>query len=77
MRVNAKDPEGRNAHAYLDGVDVSAECVRADDTEGWVDLLVNDEARKTRVTLDGEVEIKRVYGIVKITLDDANSSIYA
>ena len=77
MRVNAKDPEGRNARAYLDGVDVSAECVRADNTEGWVDLLVKDESGKTRVTLDEEPEIKRVYGVVEIVIDDADSSLYA
>ena len=77
MRIHASDPVGRHARAFLDNVEVSDLCVQADDVEGWVDLLTRDKEGKIVPTLDGDALIKRSHGIVKITLDDANSSLYA
>ena len=69
MRVKADSLEGRKAHAFLDGVDVSSDCVAADDSEGWVDLIVRDENGIMQLDdLRQEPLITRLSGSVKIIL---------
>jgi hypothetical protein len=70
MRVKASSLEGRKAHAFLDGVDVSAECVEADDEQGWVELLVRNEKGRIRVGFgfgSGPL-VRRHFGAVVIKL---------
>ena len=69
MIVSANTPEGRMAHAFLDGVDVSHLCVMADDEAGWVDLLVKDENGKIQIDGWHDPIIKRHTGTVVIKLN--------
>lgn len=68
MRLKADSLEGAKAQAYLDGVDVSAECVEADDEKGWVELLVRDKEGRIRVGFDGEPLVRQHFGAVVIKL---------
>ncbi len=68
MRVKADSLEGRMAHAFLDGVDVSAGCVEADDEQGWVELLVRDKKGHIEVDVDNVPFTKLHFGTVVIKL---------
>ena len=72
MRIAARTLEGRWAHAFLDGVDVSNLCVEADDDEGWVDLLVKSMDGRYKIDGWGEPIIKRHTGKVVIELRHAD-----
>lgn len=66
--MKASSLEGRKTHAFLDGVDVSAECLEADDVQGWVELLVRDKNGRIQVGFDREPLVKQHFGNVVIKL---------
>ncbi len=68
MRVEADSNEGYMTQAFLNGVDVSAECVAADDKQGWVELLVRDKNGRIKVGFDGEPLVSQHFGAVVIKL---------
>ena len=68
MRVSADSPEGRMAQAFLDGVDVSKECITADDEQGWVELLVRDKKGRIKIGYDSEPLVRQHFGTVVIKL---------
>ncbi len=68
MRVQADSLEGRKAQALLDGVDVSDNCVEADDEQGWVVLLARDKNGHILTGLDGDALVRQHFGAVVIKL---------
>jgi len=69
MRIHADSYEGHKANAYLNGKDVSAMCVQADDEEGWVELLVKDAAGNYVLAAnDEDILTEKHYGEVVIEL---------
>ncbi len=68
MRLKADTLEGAKAQAFLDGVEVSNDCIEADDKQGWVELLVRDKQGRVKAGFDGEPLVKQHFGTVVIKL---------
>ncbi len=68
MRIKADSLEGRIAQAFLDGVEVSNDCIEADDEQGWVELLVRNKQGRVKAGFDGEPLVKQHFGNVVIKL---------
>lgn len=65
MRITYKDEAAKTAVIFLNGMDVTPQVTQADSGEGWVDMVLLDEAGL--VKMDGERPfIVRVYGRVII-----------
>jgi hypothetical protein len=72
MRVDARtNSKAKYFDAFLNGENVSADCVAADDSEGWVELLERNEDETPKVIRTGRghdirLVTKRIFGDVQI-----------
>jgi hypothetical protein len=57
-----------NARTFLNGTDVSDECLAANPYEGWVDLIVIDEYGRLTVDSEGDVQTERKRGEVVVRI---------
>jgi hypothetical protein len=63
MRISVEERDHWDAKVFLNGKDVSAQCRKADDKEGWAELM-----GKPPIIKNGEVVFTRCYGSVVIDL---------
>jgi len=66
MQIRYDHSQAKEAHIWLDGIELTASCLEANSDEGWVDIVLLNRLGLPIKTPHGGPFVTRVYGRVII-----------